>query len=294
MAWIELISKELESYKPTYDFSNIWIADMHAKLTALASGPAGRGEPPVQSLLFKICSELPNADASDIQLQLEQFNSDGYRVAGEMLTDPDWSTPTVSARWGTIPKYTVAIDFEAGARTFYPVTVNRDQRILLKVEPTSFDPAFGLLSYLTLEFQFMHEYVSHALPIWINGTLEEVLLLAVTYRFYPLSQPIDGFRSVLANTLRESRKDQYSTARDRVSNFAGQIGQKQFSRFILTLANTDEAALSKTKKVNLATKLKSLPLSDKVLQNQCNKHLSTPTPGPPEFEALRDLIPSRR
>ena len=119
------------------------------------------------------------------------------------------------------------------------MTEKGGQRILLKVEPFAFDPTLALLSYLTLEFQFLHEYISHALPVWTDATLEEVHLLAATYRFYAHSHPKDGIRSFLADTLRDLRRDEFSVSRNRVSNFASQMGQEQFSRFMLSLGITD-------------------------------------------------------
>jgi hypothetical protein len=292
LAWIDLLSEQLELYKPTHAPSDIWIGDMQARFSALIKGPEGRNEPAVKKLLKRMSQELSSPEASNIQLQLDTFNAAAYKVASAMLSGQAWSTPSVSTRWATVPQFTVAIDYEQGATSFYPVTDKDGQRILLKVESFSFKPKHTLLSYLTLEFQFLHEYVSHALPAWIDGTLEEVHLLAATYQFYPHSQPQDGIRSFLTDTLRERRKDEYSMSRDRISNFASQMGQGQFSRFVLSLAITDDQQISQAQKANLTSKMKKLPLSNGSLQRKCNVHLQATAPGPVEFRALRDLIPS--
>lgn len=292
--WIELLSKELlESYHPTYAASDVWIGDIKARLTALTSGPEGRGEPAVQEFLDRIFGELSSPEASDLQYQLDTFNEDAYRVAGEMLTSESWSTASVSKRWATIPQFKVSIDFEKGASSFYPVTDRDGPRIFLKVEPFAFDPKLSLLSYLTLEFQFLHEYVSHALPAWVDANLEEVHLLAATYRFYAHSLPKDGIRSFLSETLRELRRDEFSVSRNRVLNFAAQMGQEQFSRFMLSLSITDNEQVSQAEKSNLTSKMKGLPLSDTSIQEKCDVHLQAPSPGPAEFRGLRALIPSR-
>jgi hypothetical protein len=293
LVWIDLLSKQLQDYAPVYAASDVWIRDMKAKLLALANGPEGRSEPPVRKLLKRMSAKLSSPDASDIQLQLDTFNAAGHRAAGEMLSSPSWSTSSVSKRWSAIPQFSVAISFEKGAKSFYPVTDKDGQSILFKVEPTAFKPENALLSYLVLEFQFLHEYVSHALPVWINGTMEEVHLLSSTYQFYPHSQPQDGIRSFLADTLRGRRKDEYSVSRDRMSNFASQMGQEQFSRFALSLALTDEKQMSKGQKANLSSRMKKLPLTDSSLQKKCDVHLQAAAPGPVEFRALRTIIPSK-
>jgi hypothetical protein len=295
LVWIELLSKELlEGYHPTYAASDVWIGDIKARLTALTSGPEGRGEPAVQEFLNRIFEELSSPEAGDLQHQLDRFNEDAYRVAGEMLTSQSWSTLSVSKRWSTIPQFKVSIDYEKGAGSFYPVTDQGGQQILLKVEPFAFDSRLSLLSYLTLEFQLLHEYVSHALPVWIDANLEEVLLLAATYRFYAHSHPKDGIRSFLAETLRELRRDEFSVPRNRVINFASQMGQEQFSRFMLSLSITDNQDVSQAEKSNLTAKMKTLPLSDSSLQKKCDVHLQAGDPGSTEFRALRTLIPSKR
>ena len=293
LVWIELLSKELEDYKPTYAASDVWIGDMQLKLAALSAGPAGRDEPGVQAFLNRISQKLSDPEASDLQSQLDTFNTNAHKVAGEMLRSRKWSTACIRRLWATIPQFAVSIDYEKGARSFYPVTDKGGQRILLKVEPFAFDPTLALLSYLTLEFQFLHEYISHALPVWTDATLEEVHLLAATYRFYAHSHPKDGIRSFLADTLRDLRRDEFSVSRNRVSNFASQMGQEQFSRFMLSLGVTDNQELSQAEKSNLSAKMKALPLSDSSLQKKCDIHLQARDPGPTEFRALRTLIPSR-
>jgi hypothetical protein len=296
LGWIDLISKKLlETYPTAYAVSTVWIGDMQQELATLAHGASGREEPEVQAFLNRISQELSDPHASDLQFQLDTFNADAHRVAGEMLSNLKWSTPAVKELWEkTISLFAVYISHEHGAHSFYPVTEKSSQRIKLVVEPSAFDPTHALLSYLTLEFQFLHEYVSHALPVWINATQEEVLLLAATYEFYPCSLPSDGIRSFLADTLRQRRIDEFSVARNRASNFAAQMGREQFSRFLLSLSITDNEQLSKAEKSNLAAKIKMLPLANASLQRQCDVHLQAADPGIAEFRALREIIPSRR
>jgi hypothetical protein len=222
-AWVDRVQEMvIERYQPSGGHPDIWITEIVPLVESITKGTPCRDHPEIAAFLTN-----PDSHFNDIDYQLSALNTRAHEVAGEMLRDPVWSTTCVAARWDTIRPYKISYEFEAGATSFRPITVQEKQQITIKVEQNfmDFDLEFALLSYLTLEFQLLHEYVSHALPIWNDTTLDEVMLLSSTYDWYPRSTPADGIRSFLAHKSRSRNPDKFADWRDRFKDFADVVGR---------------------------------------------------------------------
>jgi hypothetical protein len=235
----------------------------------------------------------PDPHTQDIDHQLSSFNLRAHQLAGDMLRDPDWSTASVAAHWDGIPVYGVSYRFVPNSASFYPVTDPDQKHITFKIEKYfgAFNVKYALLSYLTLEFQFLHEYVSHALPIWSDPALEEVMLLSSTYDWYPRSSPADGVRSFLVNKRRAKSPDRFADWRDRFKDFSDVVGREKYSRFILTLATIPHEEFSPSAKDNLLLKMSDLPLRNPQDHAKCVILMQIKDPDAAALEALRLHLP---
>jgi hypothetical protein len=186
-AWIDKLQTEaMEAYKPSSNPPNSWLPRIRGYIGTFLSSDAFKGYPNLQEFFERILLAAPDPQAGNFDHQLGVFNQQGYSFAGQMLRDSDWSTEKVAAHWGGILPYDANYTFVEDTASFFPVTVKEQHFIELRIEKhfTDFKKNHALLAYLTLEFQFLHEYVSHALPIWSDVGLEEVMLLSVTYDWY--------------------------------------------------------------------------------------------------------------
>ncbi len=293
-AWIDRLQKAvIEGYQPSGGHPDIWIAEIIPYVESITKSSPCRDHPEIAAFLTRILLTNPDAHFNDIDYQLSTLNRRAHELAGEMLSDPVWSTDSVAARWNTIPEYKISYEFEAGATAFRPITDQRGQKITIKVEQNfkDFDLKFALLSYLTLEFQLLHEYVSHALPIWSDTTLDEVMLLSSTYDWYPHSKPPDGIRSFLANKRRSRNPDAFADWRDRFKDFADVVGRESYCRFILTLATIPDAEFSAAAKDNLVVKMSDLPLPNEKLHAEAVRLINVRNPDGASLEALRQHLP---
>lgn len=189
-----------------------WPQSVSSALSYLAARPEVRSLPGLPAFFNVLASEVTAPRALDPDSQLSELNSRGFQLAAQLINDPDWSTGLASGRWKrTAPA--ICGFFEDTAGNFQPATVRAEDRIELRVNTRKFEAKDSLLFYLTLEFQMMHEYVSHFLPVWNSGNaLEEEFLLAMMFLYYRERGPRNGFVS-LADEADERRADRHRVRR---------------------------------------------------------------------------------
>ena len=196
--WLDWILRiEIEVRRVLEQFTSKHAGDWPEHITNalrfLAEQPDVRSFNSIAAFLKQVGEDVKHPDALDPALQLSCFNKRGFDLASRMFSSREWSTDFVRDRWrlGRPAAWSFRAD-ECGS--FQPVTSSSNDQIQLRVDTRTFDLKNAVVSYLTLDFQMMHEYVSHFLPVWHSGnTLEEEYLLATTFLFYRAERrPRDG------------------------------------------------------------------------------------------------------
>jgi hypothetical protein len=141
----------------------------------------------------------------------------------------------------------------------------------------------GALSlFLTLDFQFLHEYISHVLPVWASDSnvFEEVYLFAITYLFNQIQRSphsiINSSLVVLADQVRNDRN--YRRRRLRVENLGDWVGAHHLSRFLLDVAMMEDPEMTPPQKKQLLTLLSKLPHVNEALQKEIEEWIRTLSP----------------
>ena len=160
---------------------------LREKLESEARDPVVSRRPHASEFITKVAASI-DGHALDPIFQLQNLNTRGFDLARRMLMDPAWSCQEAADQWKNHPnsrklnvRY-VAVPSEAG--TFIPRTEKNE--ILFRVMLGNFQCKNALLEYLQLEFEFMHEYVSHVLPLWQSTAklLEDEYLLRAAHQYY--------------------------------------------------------------------------------------------------------------
>jgi hypothetical protein len=131
--------------------------------------------------------------------------------------------------------------------------------IELRVNTAQFIVENSLLFYTTLEFQMMHEYISHALPVWNSGNpLEEEFLLAMMFLYYRECGPNDG-HAFLVEVADERRADSHRNGRRLIRTELAPSREQRLSQLLLELAVLDDDEMEVAKKRKLLALLKKVP-----------------------------------
>jgi hypothetical protein len=245
------IEKALFSHYPaTTREADCWVDDMRARLKVLASGPVFRDLPRLISIVTELVDAIAQPEALDVPAQIAQLSRDGHALAGQLMALPEWASDLVRARWSVCPVLNVTPVLRSGERirSIRPVTRLAQDRqrpegtIELQVEssPAEFAREGTLFTFLTLDFQFLHEYLSHVLPVWISASarLEEVFLYAVAHLFNrDMRAPRDGIQPFLVILADEQRVDtQYRDSRRGVEvNLATALGAPELGLVIIQI-----------------------------------------------------------
>ncbi len=211
----------------------------------------------------------------DPTAQIDFFNESGRKLAAELIHDTRWSVAAVSDTWHVHKAHPWGFRGDKSGN-FQPVTVPSRDSLEIRVNIVGFDLTNSLMYYLTLEFQMMHEYIFHVLPVWNSGnTLEEEYLLAVMFLWYRSERkPLDGIHSLLVRNADERRKDPHRDRRIAIwEGLALLTGQEPLTQLLLELAVTQEKAMSIALKRRLLSLLNRLPVNDEDLQRSITKWL---------------------
>jgi hypothetical protein len=259
LSWVVQIGEELARYEPSRAEPTVWIGDVQNIFTLLANGPRGRDETGVAQWLKDVCTDLSSVGCADIGGQLEELNERAFKTACELFNDRRWSTQSVSDHWNSRTKLGIEYVFESGPLCMYPATDIRNGKIVVKLEKGTISKKFALLSYLTLHFQLVHEYISHVLPVFSSVSLEEEFLMVVLHDFYPQSGDQDGIESSLADILDRNRPDEHSGFRTTLRIVSSVVGREAFARMLLRISVTADEEISPAKKRRLLSHIGKFP-----------------------------------
>lgn len=273
--WVERI--EQDALKPfenaTQREAQTWPRDLENAIAFLSDQPLLRPFPSLAELIGRLGHLVSQREAQDPVLQLQRFNERGFALATQMVQSSLWSTDAARRRW----KLTEPAASELSSDThghFRPVT--DDGRIQLRVNTAAFSLRNALLSYLTLEFQMMHEYVSHFLPAWNSGgTLEEEYLLAAMFLFYRAERkPRDGIHGFLVDEMDRRRTDRHRARRQVIlTNLAPLVGEQRLTQLLLDLASLEEQQMSGAEKRRMLALLGRVPAQDSSVETALERSL---------------------
>ena len=256
--WIDFIEAEAID-KFTAKHAESWPQRVSADLLALTKKSEVESFPKLVTFLEELAQHVTEPTALDPDAQLSEFNLRGFTLASQLVGDADWSTDRVREQWNR-PAAQKWSWREDTAGNFQPVTTIQKDEIQLRVNSGDFTVKNALLFYLTLEFQMMHEYISHLLPVWNSGNaLEEEFLLAVMFLYYRERGPRNGLVS-LVREAEERRADRHRNVRQFIRDELAPGQEERLSQLLLELAVLDEEEMIRAEKRHLLALLKRVPL----------------------------------
>ncbi len=238
-----------------------WPSTVSSALSYLTTKAKVKSFPALVAFFQKLAGCVTGAKALDPASQLSALNVRGFTLAAQMIADPDWSTDLVRSRWNRPCAH--GWEFRADtAGNFQPVTAMDKKLIELRVNTGKFDLKNSLLFYLTLEFQMMHEYISHLLPVWNSGNaLEEEFLLAMMFLYYRERGPRNGLVS-LVREADERRADRHRPVRQFIKDELAPGQEQRLTQLLLELAVLEESEMKAAEKRHLLALLKKAPLQE--------------------------------
>jgi hypothetical protein len=258
----------VQGYKASHREASTWPADIENALLQMTNRPEFRPLIPLCSFLQNLPAEIPKPDSLDPASHFDFFNKMGFRLANQMICDPVWSTALAAGRWDI--KQPKPIRFLPDTQgNFQPVTPEDKTEIQVQVNTADFDCRNSLLYFLTLEYQMMHEYISHFLPAWNSGNaLEHEYLQAIMFLYCRAKrQPRDGIHIFLVGKADEQRADAYRTRRKIIQDeLAPALGESILSRHLMSLAVANEQEMSADQKRHLLALMNRLPAADATLE----------------------------
>ena len=286
--WIDHIETEgIDNF--TARDAERWPSSVSKRISHAAEQVAVRDHNTLVTFFNELAHQVSSPAALDPTSHLTAFNSKGFALANEMVCDPLWSTDLVRQRWNKRLERLVTFR-EGKVGNFQPVTVPQENLIELRVNTGKFVIDNSLLYYLTLEFQMMHEYISHLLPAWRSGNaLEEEFLLAVMYLYYRKR----GSQNGLVSLVREAdarRLDDHRTIRQAIMDeLAPLVGEERLSQLLLELAVMEESEMKEAEKRQLLALLKKVPQQEDSVRKSIQRWVSEDDK-PTLFGRLRSAI----
>ncbi len=265
--WIDVIEGLIPVTFTSHDVTS-WPDHVARRLRNHALEPDIVRLPGIAAFLLALADDIALPASLDPVAQIDFFNESGWKLAAQLIHDSRWSVPAVQNAWQASQSHPWRFRSDT-AGSFQPVTVPSRNALEIRVNTTDFALTNSLIYYLTLEFQMMHEYISHVLPVWNSGnTLEEEYLLAVMFLWYRSERkPLDGIHALLVRDADERRKDPHRDRRVAIwEGLALLTGQERLTQLLLELAVMDEKTLSRALKRRLLSLLNRLPVNDADLQ----------------------------
>lgn len=275
--WIDFIETHALDKNLSAKHAQTWPSGMSKALIYQAGTTQVADFPKMVALLNDLAAKITDPIALDPSGQFADLNQRGFSLAQSLACDPSWSTSLVQRRWALISLSPSQFS-EDNRASFRPVTAADKQRIELKVNTSGFPFKNTLHYYLTLEFQMMHEYISHLLPVWSSGNaLEEEFLLAMTYLYYRSQGPHDGLVS-LVQVADERRADGFRNRREHIKNELAPGQEPRLTQVLLELAVMNEAEMSVADKRLLLALLRRVPNQDQNLIQTVRGWVQTDSP----------------
>ena len=274
--WVDLIETQaIDQF--TAQHSSGWPLLVSHALQYLATRPQVAGVPAVAALFNQLAALVVTPKALDPVSQIQDLNRRGFNLAKQLIDDSAWSSALVQSRWArTVPSPWEFREDSIG--NFRPVTAMDKSRIELRVNTAEFEIPNALHYYLTLEFQMMHEYISHLVPVWNSGNaLEEEFLLAMTWLYYRAHGPHEGLVS-LVREADERRADPHRSARHYIEEELAPGSEPRLTQLLLELAVLQEGEMKAAEKRHLLALLKKIPLQEDSLRETVRGWIESDNP----------------
>ncbi len=264
--WIAFVEDEIIGrFHPTCDDASTWLRDLRKLARDASKRPDIRKQRKISSWLRKLSMDLRLSQAVAINQNFDVLHRLGFDLSHEMIANTEWSPDSAREKWTL--KTPVTFAFAHGDEgSFKPVTTRGSSidtcRIDLKVHlGKSFARQHSILYYLTLAYQFMHEYISHVLPEWQSGDpLEEEYLLAAMFLYYKSNGPDDGICVLLVGEADAKKGGEQRSRREFIKySLAPRIGEARLSLRLLELALMNETRMSFTDKLAFLGLLNKVP-----------------------------------
>jgi hypothetical protein len=142
----------------TVEETLIWTRERVESTAKFLSNTQGQEE--IAQVLVAIAAEISDGGAEQILLHLEEINQSSHRLVTECVGT--FGSKTAQSRWERCKAAKLSFAQRLDKNSFVPRTLAEQNEIELQVG----DRHFTLHSYLTLEFQLYHEYLSHSFAVW--------------------------------------------------------------------------------------------------------------------------------
>lgn len=268
MQWFSFIEAEMLTTINQFSSRNLntWPTEICDKLLRIKSEPKFDDSPSVAAFVHTLADLICSPEALNPVSQFGYFNRRGFDLATEMIFAPEWSTPLVQSYWELKEPLPCRLA-ESIKGKFQPITFRDDEfakaaYIEIRINTNSDLLPISLPAYLALEFQMMHEYISHVLPNWESGGILEHCFLMPIMEKYFRSRHQDGTVGYFIDQLeKECLNDGDYLGRYNVRNHISYIlGDRVLSRVLLELAVLPEDTMPKDRKIAFLDMLYSLPV----------------------------------
>jgi hypothetical protein len=142
----------------TLEATMTWTRQAVESLANLLSATPGQAE--VGEVLSDIASAITAKSCDQIHQELEEINQRSYGLVAECVRN--LGGPPAKSRWESCQPAELRFDQRPDIKSFVARTTADRSQIVIQVG----DRPFTLHSYLTLEYQFYHEYLSHIFAVW--------------------------------------------------------------------------------------------------------------------------------
>jgi hypothetical protein len=118
------------------------------------------GQAELAEVLVDIASGITDKTCDQLHQELEEINQRSYGLVGDCVRSLGGSA--AKSRWESCKAAKISFAHRPDIKSFVARTIHDGSEIEIQVG----DRPFTLHSYLTLEFQFYHEYLSHIFAVW--------------------------------------------------------------------------------------------------------------------------------
>lgn len=139
----------------------------------------------LSEVLQKIANDIVYINSLELKKQFNEVNQRAYKLAQKHIER--YGGDHSKKRWKSCQLASIEFEKNNNEQSFCPVTSTVNNKKIIKIKFGD-KGGYYLLSYLILEFQLFHEYISHIFPIWDNPekgrTFSEVYLFYLELYFY--------------------------------------------------------------------------------------------------------------
>jgi hypothetical protein len=237
------LDSSIEKFKdiPVVDDCASYTARVRDSLQSLQNNFLS-GSPRLQSAVRAMANSMVDwRDDTALEEHLEQLNQSGYDLAVKCVSE--WGGPLAQSRISSMKPVALEIKRNPAGLVTYTYCDSRQGPVVLAYGA----PKGALLSYLNLDFYFLHEYLSHIFPSWDDDPIKTfsegylfMLALWGSDAFAPSSSTIQMRDQDLAQHRETLDRERRALNQRELARLDAQFYEarhpKQFYRLLLELA----------------------------------------------------------